>query len=158
MCDPLTASVALTLASGGVEAIGQYQAGVYNERIADRNAQMQEAAAAHALARGGVAASNLNAQVTRTLGAQRNRLAASGVEVGEGTPLDLLVGSAQVGALDVATLEANAEREAYQYRANAAIARAQGDSARRQGTYGAVGTILTTGAQAGSSWYNGRRR
>jgi len=144
-----SAAVGLTLAGGGLQAYGQYQSGRANERLMDYNARLAEQQAEDALARGREAERRMRTDVRRTIGSQRARLAASGVDISaEGSAVDLFADTARLGELDALTIRNNAAREAWGYRTQAVDYRARGDLARREGTYRAVGTLLTTGARA----------
>jgi hypothetical protein len=73
----------------------------------------------------------------------------SGVELSGGSSLDVLVGTAGIGAQDALTIQNNAAREAWGYRTQAGYARQQAKFAMSQGLFGAASTILTGSMQAG---------
>ncbi len=144
-----SAAVGLTLAGGGLQAYGQYQSGRANERLMDYNARLAEQQAEDALARGREAEGLQRLKTRVTIGSQRARMAASGVDISaEGSAIDLVADTARLGELDALTIRNNAAREAWGYRTQATDYRMRGDIARTEGTYGAIGTLLTTGSRA----------
>lgn len=142
MCDPLT------MAAAAVTAYGSYKQGQAQQDIANYNARTAELAAEDAVARGTQSADAQRNKVRQILGTQRAMMGATGAEVGAGTLGKVLDQTATYGELDARTIEANAQREAWGMRTQAAGTRAQGDLAAAAGTMGALGSLLTGGAQA----------
>lgn len=159
MCDLLTA---LTLAGTALGAVGQVQQGKaaaqaarFNSKVADMNAEIAERQARDALERGKLEEQKKRTQVQQVLGRQKAAMAANGVDVGFGSPLDTLVDTATLGEVDALTIRSNAAREAYDYRVRGANGRAQAgldrmnaDASETAGYLGAAGTLLTGGAKA----------
>lgn len=143
-----SAAIGMTVAGGGITAYGQYQSGVANERLMKQNARIADWQADDALDRGRQAEGRHRIDVRRTIGAQRARLAASGVEINDGSALDVQADTARLGELDALTIRNNAAREAWGYRVQATDLRARGEIAKMEGTYAAVGTLLSTGGKA----------
>lgn len=165
MCDPVTLTV-LTVAAAGVTAYGQYQqgqaakqAGEYQAAVAEQNARTSENLAKDAEQRGQIAEQNQRRQTAALMGRQQAVLAAKGIDLANGTPLDILSQSAEYGELDALTIRHNASLEALQLRAQAGNQRAQGqlsllegNNAATAGTLSAGGTLLSGGAKAGGYW------
>jgi hypothetical protein len=121
----------------------------YNAKVADLQAQ-------DAIARGNEEENRYRTQVRGLVGSQRVAGAASNVDVGFGSALDVQVDTARQGELDALTIRNNAAREAWGYsvqaedtRMRAQIVRKGGKNAiaaagsrANQAYLGAAGTIL----------------
>lgn len=138
------------------------QASEYNAKVADMNAKIAERQARDAVERGQQEEQQQRMKTSQTIGQQRAALAANGVDLGFGSPLDVLVDTATIGELDALTIRTNTRREerdilqqganlkgqAGMLRAEGRSALAEGRAKRRAGTTQAVGTILGGGAEA----------
>ena len=82
------------------------------------------------------------------IGTQRATLAANGVDLQFGSPLDILGDTAMFGAIDEQRIQANAAREAWGYRTEAMNYRAQGAMASYNGNASAMGSYLGAAASA----------
>lgn len=163
---PMVAMVA-SLASAAVGAVGAVQQGnaaaasaKYNAQVNENNNTLALRAAEDARKRGEVEAQEHNRKVTALRGRQTAAMAASGLDVGSGSPLAILGDTAQMGALDTQTIRNNTEREALGYeaqgmnfRAEAGLNRMQGKSARQAGMIGAVGSVVSGVGQVADKWY-----
>lgn len=163
MCDLVTA---LTIGSTVVGAAGQIQAGNaqaaasrYNAQVAEMNAKMADRAARDAIERGQIEEQNKRREIAAIQGRQQAAMAANGVDLTFGSPLDTLVDTAVLGEIDALTIRRNAAREAYDYevqgvnyRADATLARMNASSATSGGYMGALGTVLGGGAKAYQSY------
>lgn len=166
MCELMTAlTIGSTLlgAAGAVTA-GQAagSAGKYNQQIAEMNATMSERRAKDAQERGAIAEQRKRQDVAKMTGAQTAAMAANGVDLTFGSPLDTLVDSAVLGELDALTIRTNTAREAYDFRVGAVNQRAQGslermkgDAAETAGYLNAGGTILAGGGKAYGQYKGG---
>lgn len=160
MCD---LSIMLTLGSSIIGAAGQMQqaqaqasAAKYNAKVNEMNAQLAERRAKDALERGRAEEQRKRLEVQQLLGKQRAAMAANGVDLSFGSPLDTIVDTAVMGELDALTVRSNAYREAYDYRvqavnqrAGATLNRMEARSATTGGYLGAMGTLL---GGAGKAW------
>lgn len=164
MCDPVTLTVAsvlgtstagaaLTVAGLGLGVLGGIQQanaaradGKYQQQVANNNAILAEQNATDAYRRGALEEEKHRATVRRAIGSQRAALAANGLDLGTGTPVDLVTESAKFGEMDALTIRANAAREAWGFQSSAEQYRADGRAARASGNNAANGTLLTTGA------------
>lgn len=165
MCDIM---MALTIGSTIMGAAGQIQQGQaaaaanrYNAQIAEMNATLAERRARDAVDRGAVEEQRKRQQVAQIRGQQTAAMAANGVDLTFGSPLDTIVDTAVLGELDALTIRSNAYREAYDYRvdavnkrAGAQLDRMKADSAETGGYLAAMGTVLT-GAGKGYAAYKG---
>jgi hypothetical protein len=118
------------------------------DRSAQLNAEFAEIQAADAERRGEVAASRHGDQTRRLIGKQRASLAAQGISVDTGTPLDIQVESGRLGSEDAMTIRTNAFREALGFRSQAENYKFAGKLARLSGDSAARNTLLTGGVRA----------
>jgi hypothetical protein len=159
MCDP---SIILTVGSTLLGAAGQIQqaqatsaANKYNAQVADMNATLADRKAKDAIERGATAEQQKRQQTAQLQGRQRAAMAANGVDLTFGSPLDTLVDTAQMGELDALNIRSNAYREAYDdkvqgvnQRADATLDRMRASSAETGGFLSAAGTVLTGAGKA----------
>ena len=159
MCELMTMLTIGSTIMGGVGAIQQGQsqakAARYNAQVADMNARMADRAAKDALERGALEEQKQRQKTAQLMGQQTAAMAANGVDIGFGSPLDLLVDTATLGELDALTIRTSAYREerdirqqGANYRGQAAMNRAQASSASTGSFLGAMGTFLGGGAKA----------
>ena len=145
-------ALAATAGAGAMGAAGAYQQGQVAKQVGRNNQIMAEYAAADALRRGDEQAMQDRRQGDQMKGAQRARMAASGLDLGEGTAGDLQDQTDFFSAVDQTTSRQNAKLDAWASRAQGANARAQGDAAARQGNLSAFSTLLGTGGQVADKW------
>jgi len=171
MCEPTTIALAATAVAGGFSAYQANEQGKYQQALAnqnavmqERNADMQQHQASDTRARGVVAAEQQRDKARRMGARQATELAGNGLDISSGTSLDLFAETATLGEYDAQVVENNAAREAYGYdfqatntRYGARSTRASGRNARAAGKNKAIGTLLTTGAQAASLGMGGGR-
>jgi len=160
-------SLAMTAASTYMQyqgqkanAIAQQQQYDYQAKVNDNNRQIAEWQAQDAVDRGSVKEKQHRIKVAQLKGRQRSVLAASGVEVDDGSALDVIGDTAELGELDALTIKSNAEREAYDYKvaamnqgAQAGINRVSGQNALTAGNYGATTSLLSGAGSIASKWY-----
>lgn len=113
---------------------GNYQGGVY-----DQNAALADNQSTDAISRGRQAEIARGTATNQTVGAQRASYAASGVNVGNGSALDVQADTARMGALDQLTIKRNAAMEAFGYGVDATNARNAANFARTGGQNTAAG-------------------
>lgn len=150
MCIVAAAPAAVSWIAAGLTAAGtlysaytQHQAGEYNAAIMRRNAEYQELAARDAERRGVIEEQNARQQTELLLGRQRASMAAAGLDLSMGSPLGVLESTAAMGELDAQTIRANAQRESWGLRVEAANTYAQAHLAKWQGNTGAIGTLIS---------------
>ncbi|MER9452050.1 hypothetical protein [Mesorhizobium sp. M0254] len=148
--------MALTIGSTLLGAAGSIQqaqatsaANKYNAQVQDMNAKLSERRAKDAIDRGAKEDQRKRQQVAGIQGQQRAAMAANGVDLTFGSPLDTLVDTAVMGELDALTIRTNANREAYDYkvdavnkRAGATMSRMSAKAATTGGYLDALGTVL----------------
>ena len=118
MCTPMMATMFQALGAIS-QARGQKQAAAakaqeyeYQAKIDDNNRKVALWKAQDAQDRGAKEEASLRTKVAALKGRQKSALAASGVEIGDGSALDILGDTAALGELDALTIRSNAEREA----------------------------------------------
>jgi hypothetical protein len=142
------------LIGAGISAYGERQAGRYAQAVANRNAQISEAAAADAIRRGREEAAIHRMRARRLIGEQKATYGAAGVETESGSPLDVLSDTAMLGELDARTALSNAEREAWGLRTQGWNFSLQGRLARSAARYNAWGSAFSGSASALGSYYD----
>lgn len=158
MCDVTMALMAGTTLIGAYGQVQQAQATAsanrYTAQVQDMNARLADRQARDAIERGKVEEQRKRLEVARIKGAQTAAMAANGVDVTFGSPLDTLVDTAVAGELDALTIRTNAAREAYEHevdatgkRASAKLSRMSASAASKAGYLEAAGTILGGGAK-----------
>ena len=93
MCSVAWASLGLGAAGTVMGAYGQYQSAKAQQQAYQYNAQVGELQAQDALMRGRRDAARVQSEGERFKGSQKVALAASGVDVGYGSALDILTGT-----------------------------------------------------------------
>lgn len=163
MCELMTA---LTIASTVMGAAGAIQQGKaqaaasnYNAQVSEMNATLADRRARDALERGALEEQQKRQEVAQLQGRQRAAMAANGVDLTFGSPLDTLVDTAVLGELDALTIRRNAAREAYDYnvqgvngRADATLNRMNAKAAKTGGYLAAAGTVLGGAGKAYSDY------
>lgn len=167
-------ALALTGVGTAVSVAGQLKAGGAAKRageaerraaesqaeLLDYNAAVADLQAQDAIERGGEEEARFRQRIRATIGAQRAGFAASNIDVGYGSAVDVQADAAFLGELDALTIRTNAAREAWGYKVEATDIRKRAEIARREGVMleaagrerqsqarlGAVGTIAGTGA------------
>lgn len=159
MCD---LTLALALGSTVLGAAGQVQqasaqssADKYNAQVAAMNAKIESDKAKDAIERGAQQEQQKRLATSQLMGKQRAALAASGVDLSFGSPLDTLIDTAKMGEVDALNIRTNSYREAYAYRVNSANSASQAEMYKSKaasdtagGYLGAIGTILGGGSKA----------
>jgi len=149
----------------GLQAYGAYQKSAATKTAYDMQAQVEQSNAAYAeqqardaLDRGQEAVRNKRLETRQLKGTQRATLAANGVDLSQGSALNILTDTDLMGAHDAEVLRMNAAREAYGHevqagndRANAAL---YGYRSSAENPALAAGTTLLTGAgSVAKQWY-----
>jgi len=163
MCELATI---LTIGSTLMGAAGQMQqasatasAAKYNQQVAEMNATLSDRKAKDALERGATEEQRKRQEVQQILGKQQAGMAANGVDLTFGSPLDTIVDTSVLGELDALTIRTNTARENYDYRVQAVNQRAgatmegmKAKSALQGGYLAAAGTVLGGAGKAYSSY------
>lgn len=147
MCDPVSLTIAATAVSAAGTIFGgiqQSQMHRYEAGITQNNAIYADRQAADALERGKQAQVDHFRKVAALKGQQTAAFAAEGVDVGFGSPLDVLGDTAVMGMEDAFRLAENANREAQGYRIEAQNYRAQRSASKAAATNTLISTAFDT--------------
>lgn len=139
--------LAVSVAGIGVQAYGQYKAGQSQKKVgeaaaeasesqaelADYNAGVADLQAQDTIERGDLEANQFRQQVRGAIGTQRTVQAASGVDVGYGSAVDVQADAAYLGKLDEVTIRTNAARQAWGYTVSSMNYRRQAEILRETG-------------------------
>lgn len=119
-----SSAMALQAAGVGMSAIGAYSSAQSQKNslsaqaaMAELNAQQAELAAQQELARGNAAVGQVSAKAGQIKSAQRASMAANGIDLGVGSAAEVLTSTDLGKENDINTINANAVRAAWGYRA-----------------------------------------
>lgn len=144
-------SAAAAAVGAGVSAYSSYQAGQEQNKVAEANARMAEYQAKQAKEASELKAAQYKKEADRRMASMRAGFAASGVGTTEGTPLLVLMESAQEVAKDEERIRRGGEQTAWGLLQEANIQRMGGQNAATAGAWGAGASLLGgVGRVAGS--------
>lgn len=145
MCEPVT----LMALSAGVSMMGTLASGsaAYGQAkmqadMAAQNARLSEAAAVDAIERGDKAAARHYQQLSALKGNQIAAAAASGIDTGFGSAVEIQIDTAILGNEDANIIRENAMREAKGLRIDAWNYRAQRNAAKAAASQAVVSTVI----------------
>jgi hypothetical protein len=135
------------------------QAANYNAAIQRNNALAAQYQAEDAVNRGNLAVDEHMRKVAALKGTQTATMAARGLDLSEGTPLNILTDTDILGEADANTIRTNASREAWGYKQQANNATAQGNLYKMQAKninpmMAAGGTLLGGAGSVADRWYS----
>lgn len=131
-----------------VSAASSISQGIQAREMGDYNARVAEVDALHAADAGRAEAEASRKRTARLQGAVRARAAASGLDIGEGSPLEVLYFNAGEGELEALFAEHAGATAASRYRSQAAVYRARGRQAATAGYMGAASQVLSAAGSA----------
>lgn len=141
-----TALGIITIASivGGtiIDAVAAKKAGTAAKELAEFNAEIAERQAADALILGREEENRFRAGVRGLIGRQKAGFAGQNIDLGVGTPVDVVADSAFIGELDVITIKTNAARAAWGYTVQAENFRRGGNAATTSANFSVASSIL----------------
>jgi len=148
------ANALLIAGAAGYSAFATDQAGRKQRKLANRNADNLDAAATDVISRGEEEAMAIRKRGKGIRGAQRAKLASSGLDIGSGgTAQDLQDETTAMTQQDEATTRKNAFREAWGIKTQASYSREAGKYARQASLYSAGGQILGGAGEAYRGYY-----
>lgn len=153
MCaDPVTLAIIGTAVSAigtGVTAVQAYSQQKYQQKLAEQNAKLEDAAALDAIQRGKQEQQQYSRKLSAEMGAQRASMAANGIDVNFGSAAAFRGDTAMLGQEDAQNLRENNirevqgfERQAGNYRAKASAAGQAATGALVSGAFGVANTLL----------------
>lgn len=162
------ASAVASVASGIVGGISSYQQGKaqqaqaeYQAKVAEDNARIAQQNASN-VRQEGIEESRMQRMKTlQTVSSQQASMAANGLDISQGTPLDVIEDTATMGELDALTTQYNSETkaQAYEQQANnfnnqANLDRIAGRNAMQAGKMNALSSGFNTVPSLGKSVSN----
>lgn len=162
MCEPATIMMGVGLAMSAVGAAQQSSAqkeqAEYQSKVANNNRILAEREATQAVKSGEDAASLHKLQSEQLASRQIVSLAGQGVDISEGSSVDLLADTAELAEFDAAVIRGNAAREAYNLRVQAANFAGQSDlysatAANESPLFAGTSTLLSGAGLVASKWY-----
>jgi hypothetical protein len=130
----------------------------YQAKVAANNAQIAKWQSEDAIARGQKEEETHRLKVAHLMSSQRASMAARGLSLDYGSPLDILTGTEFMGEIDALAIRDNAARDAWAYRnkgaeydANSTLLENRADS--ESPWLSAGGTLLTQGGAVAEKWY-----
>lgn len=159
----LGATAAIAVASTALGAVSSYSKGKseqamynYQAKVAEDNARIANRNAAQERQTGIEEARLQRMKTIQAVGSQQAAMAANGMDVTQGTSLDIIEDTSAIGELDALQIEANSERKAlaYEQQANnfqneANMDRISGQNAYKSGVIGAASAGLNGMSRAG---------
>lgn len=144
MCDPVTATVAVTAIAGGMTAYQQQQQGKFQRGVAEYNARVAENEAQE-VRNVGIERENIQRRRTaELLSKQRAQLGAANVDLGSGSALQLQEDTELLGEVDALRIRENFLNRASSLDTGAGLTRRQGEFAEAAGRNRAGATLLST--------------
>ena len=148
-----TLGTAASVIGTGLSVVGQLQQGAAAKAAANAQAKIGNQMARDAEERGREEEGQIRRKYSAMRGAQIAGFGASGLDPTSGSPLDLIGDTATIGEIDALTVRGNAAREAWGYRANANLAKAQGASAYQGSIWAGLGTAMGGVSTVADRWY-----
>lgn len=158
MCDPRTgAKVSLsTMAAGAlIDAASMFGNTLARRRAARANARFAEQRAREIRQAGAEEEAAHRRRVGQLRGRQRAALAASGLDLTEGSPLEILIGTELMSEIDARAIRANTAREAFAAEMDAFNFRTEASAANP--FLAGAGSLLTSAPLVADRWYQYRQ-
>ena len=129
----------------------------YNAAVQRNNAQLAEYQAQDAVTRGDKATEDHMRKVAQLKGSQKASMAARGLDLSEGSALNILTDTDLFGEIDANTIQTNAAREAWGYRAQGSNSTAQANLYKMQADnqnplMAGAGTLLAGAGSVADRW------
>lgn len=140
------------LGAGIFSAVSKISQANSAAKAAEETARQQEQAALDAIEQGKDESDQRRRAGAIEAARQQAGLAANGIDIGGGLANNLFDESVEVTESDAFAIRENAVRRGRQFSQQAANSRTEANSLRSQGTFGAIGTVLTSAAQVGSKF------
>ena len=141
------------------QARAQRDSANYNAAVQRNNAQVAEWQAKDSIERGNAALEAHQRKVASLKGSQTASMAARGLSLDEGTPINILSDTDYFGKVDGNTITANAAREAWGYKNQAAGYESAGVLSSNQAGnanpgMAAAGTLISGAGMVADRWYS----
>jgi len=136
-----------------VSAMGQMQSARAQANAAKFNAESSNIMANDAILRGQAEEDSKRRETASLAGRQRAVMAANGVDITMGSPLQVLGDTSKMGELDAISIRSDAERQATALRNQSQLYGMEASSATSAGRIGAFGTVLSGVGTVADKWY-----
>lgn len=151
------AGMVMSAYSASQQASAAKDSANYNAAIQNNNAKIAEYQAKDAVQRGDQATEDHMRKVAQLKGSQKASMAARGLDLSEGTPLNILTDTDVFGEIDANTIKTNAAREAWGYRAQGSNSTAQAGLYKMQADnqnplMAGAGTLLSGAGSVADRW------
>lgn len=148
----LVAQAVATAYSVYAQSQANKAAAEYQAAIQENNAKIARWQAEDAMERGLREEAAKRLQTARMLASQRATMAARGLDLDEGSPFDVLVGTAYIGELDALTIRDNAAKEAWAIRERGKGFTSEAElyrmkAANEKPLFSAAGSLLTSATE-----------
>lgn len=142
---------------------GEQQAYQFQSKVASNNAAIADMQAKDAMLRGATAVQNVKQRTANLKSTQTASLASRNIDLGEGSPLNILTSTDVMGERDALIVQDNANKEVWglqnqaaNFRDNAALLDWRGNQTSPMGD--AATTLLTGAGKVAASWYSMRNQ
>lgn len=152
MCVVAAIPIAIALAGAAVKVVGDKQAADKADEVDRFNQSTATAAGRDAVARGNQAAAVARMRASSLIGEQQVAYAASGVDIGVGTPAATMAQTRMLSELDAQTIHNNAAREAWGYEVKGMQYGEQANLDNSRANYQTASTILGAASTAASMY------
>lgn len=143
--------------SGIAQGVGSILGGRAQARAGRANYRAAKREAADVIARGEEEAERYQMDLSGLLGTQRTNIAASGIDVNQGSAAQIKAQTERYGAEDIETIKLNATRAAWGIMSQAKIDRRLSNAQAVSGVLQGVGTLLGVAGQS-KAWDSYRAR
>lgn len=143
----------LSAVGAGVSAVGTIAASQAQAAAATYKQKQEAMLAEDALKRGAQEEQAQRRKASALAGRQRAVLAASGLDLSSGSPLQIQADTATLSELDASVIKDNAKREANYHTASSDLAGMEAKGAKTAGVVGAFSTILGGASNLAEKWY-----
>lgn len=155
MCEPATIAATVSVVSTVAQGFQAKQQGEFQEGVSRYNARQLENEAVQTRNIGVEEENRQREQTAQLLSRQRAQIAASGVEIGAGSALQIQEDTQTIGEIDALRIRSNFERQAGSLEEQAELELVQGESAAEAGRSAFTGSLLSVGVGAGASALSG---
>lgn len=139
--------LSMMLGSTAISALGAIRQGQATANALNFNAAMADKNAKIAEGQGIAAGESQQRDAARRIGAATAAYGASGVQLSDGSPMDVLGESARLATLDNLTLKYNYKLKGMGLAAEASLDRANASNSRTASYFNAAGSMLNSGTQ-----------
>jgi hypothetical protein len=141
----------LSLLGGGLSSMSQLIAGSQTASLLRANANVAGLQAQSTIQAGSQNAEIMRQRLNQTLGRQQAQIGGAGLTQ-SGSALRALQNTAMFGAQDIQRTQLDAARKAWGFQVSAIGDEQRATLASNQGKFGALGSLITSGARAYGQW------